>query len=86
VVAELRRKTIDKKEHVLIRNWEVVGLTPHNTVVIQKDDGSVVDTQEGPAQWGTDGLSRHERGIVNRGVTASGNDKRKPSGATMKVR
>ena len=60
------------------RNWRITGLYPqedHYTVEIVVD-GEVRDSGELPSSFGDFGLSRAERGILHRGLTAGGNDRR----------
>lgn len=58
-----------------IRNYKVVALSPTNTVVIEIA-GERRDTGEKPSAWGTYGLSRYEIGILRKGLTATGRDRR----------
>jgi hypothetical protein len=52
------------------RNWKVVGLSPENTVLTDGELGRK-DTNEPPSAYlGIEYLSRTERGILRRGVTA----------------
>ncbi len=68
------------------RNWEVIGLTPENTVVIQvKGRTSPTDTGEGPAEFLVEYLTRAERGILRRGLTNADNNRTSPRGATMRI-
>ena len=67
------------------RNYQILGLTPDNHVVISVDGGAPCDSGETPAQWGTWGLTRAERGILRRGLTATGRDRARPRGETMEV-
>lgn len=66
----------------LRRNYTVVGLVEHAdryTVQIEKRvEGRpvLVDTNVAPSAWGSWGLSRRERGILARGLTRSGRDRR----------
>lgn len=62
------------------RSYTIVGLTARNTVVIRIGRGAPYDTNERPSEWGTWGLSRAERGILNRGLTQNGNDRGRPKG------
>ena len=60
------------------RNWKIVGLANHGdhyTVEIEVD-GVRHDSGELPSSFGDFGLSRAERGILHRGLTAGGNDRR----------
>ena len=65
------------------RNWKIVGLANHGdhyTVMIEKanENGNLgyFDSGELPSSFGDFGLSRAERGILHRGLTAGGNDRR----------
>lgn len=65
------------------RNYRIVGLAPagdHSTVVIhvRRPTGrrETVDTGVPASAWGDFGLSRAERGILRRGLTAAGRDRR----------
>jgi len=61
------------------RNWRATALIPHDdhyTVEIEVD-GVRRDSGEVPSSFGDFGLSRAERGILHRGMTAGGAD-RKP--------
>jgi hypothetical protein len=60
------------------RNWEIVGLTPDNWVLIKGVDG-VRNSNERPSEYdGITYLTPAERGILRRGLTAAGNDREKP--------
>lgn len=68
------------------RNWEVIGLTPENTVVIQvKGRHGPTDTGDGPAEFLVEYLTRTERGILRRGLTNADNNRKSPRGATMRI-
>ncbi len=64
------------------RNWEVVGLTPENTVQLRDTDtDGVKDSGEFPSEyWGVTYLTRAERGILRRGLTQAGYDRATPRG------
>lgn len=60
------------------RNYRIVDLARHEggyTVVIEQD-GARRDTGTSPSAWGAWGLTRRERGILRRGLTPSGRDRR----------
>ena len=60
------------------RNWKIVGLTKDNFVICEVD-GKVQETQERPSEYlGIEYLSRRENGILRRGVTSSGKDRKVP--------
>jgi len=60
------------------RNWEIVGLTDDNWVLVRGVDG-VRNSNERPSEfWGVTYLSRKERGILRRGLTPAGNDRERP--------
>ena len=63
------------KDDGVRRNYRILELSPENTVVIERG-GERVDTGEKPSAWGLYGLTRTERGILRRGMTASGADRR----------
>lgn len=62
------------------RNWQVVGLTPENFVETRSTDtGAVRDTGERPSAYADIGyLTRSERGILRRGLTAASRDRISP--------
>ena len=62
------------------RNWQVVGLTPENFVEVRSiDTGAVRDSAERPSAFdGISYLTRSERGILRRGLTAAGKDRTAP--------
>lgn len=62
------------------RNWEVVGLTLTNYVLVRETDTNTVrDSCERPSEFiGVYYLTRGERGILNRGLTQAGNDRATP--------
>lgn len=62
------------------RNWQVVGLTPENQVeILSTDTGAVRDSEECPSAFdGISYLTRTERGILRRGLTAAGRDRTSP--------
>lgn len=66
------------------RPWEIVGLTPQNTIAVEYPDRGVVDTNEPPSAWfGLDYLTRKENAILRRGLTPSGKDRTTPKGETI---
>ena len=76
IEATMRRITHNGTE----RNWQVVGLTPENFVEIRSTDtGETRDSCERPSEFdGIDYLTRAERGILRRGLTAAGRDRTTP--------
>lgn len=62
------------------RNWQVVGLTPENFVEIRSTDtGEIIESYEHPSDfWGITYLTKKERGILRRGLTAAGRDRTTP--------
>jgi hypothetical protein len=62
------------------RNWTVVGLTPDNYVLIHTEgDNEPHNSNEHPSEyWGLTYLTRRENGILRKGLTASGKDRRTP--------
>ena len=64
------------------RNYEVVDLSPDNTVVYKMlESGRVLDSGEKPSALGLDGFTRPERAILRRGLTAGGRDRARPKPA-----
>ena len=62
------------------RNWKIVGLTPDNYVIIENEKEGKRNSHERPSEyWGIDYLTRQERGILRKGLTPSGNDRRAPA-------
>lgn len=67
-----------KENGKTLRNWQVLGLTDENRVILQVN-GERRETQERPSDfWGIAYLSRAERGILRRGVTPGGRDRATP--------
>ena len=64
------------------RNWEVVGLTPENFVLVRETETDTIrDSCERPSDFiGVTYLTRTERGILRRGLTQSGYDRPAPRG------
>jgi hypothetical protein len=65
------------------RNYRIVGLTPHNTVITQQEGKKPEDSGESPSEWYGNGsfvswIDKAERGILRRGITASGRDRETP--------
>ena len=60
------------------RNWEIVGLTKidGSYIVDIKVDGVVRSSGERPSEFGDWGLTRKERGILRRGLTSTGKDRK----------
>lgn len=59
-------------------NWAVVGLSGHNTVLLDVG-GDVHDSGERPSEWiGLEYLTAAERAVLRRGLTPGGKDRPKP--------
>lgn len=66
------------REFGVSTNWQIVGLSPRNTVLIEVD-GEPRDSNEGPSAWiGLDHLMPSEIATLRRGLTRSGNDRPRP--------
>ena len=60
------------------RNYRITGLTPRNTVIVQIHGQPPHDSHETPSELIVPWLSRREKGILRRGLTASGRDRARP--------
>lgn len=61
------------------RNWKIHGLTDDNWVLIKQSDGVIRNSNERPSEfWGITYLNRRERGILRRGLTPAGKDRKEP--------
>ena len=62
------------------RNYRVVGLTAHNTVITQVDGKPPQDSGESPSEAMVPWLRPGEKAILRRGLTRNGRDRKQPCG------
>jgi hypothetical protein len=65
------------------RNYRIVGLTPHNTVITQVEGKNPEDSGEKSSEWMAHRvfvpwITKRERGILRKGVTVNGRDRKEP--------
>lgn len=65
------------------RNYRIVGLTEHNTALVQIDGCPPHDSHEGPSEVWVSWLSPREKSILRRGMTRGGRDRRRPRAARV---
>lgn len=67
------------------RNWQIIGLTKANTVIVKINGMDPHDSMDPPSAYDVPYLTRKERGILRRGLTASGANRKSPVGKTIEI-